>query len=62
MSNTSTKCSSSWVSTNQTGGYPDKYVLCDKTGRNEVFQWFFGSYSSGREFTLELAHNYKDPM
>jgi hypothetical protein len=61
-SNTTTCCTESWIQTNTTNAYPHSYVLCDSTGFPEAFQWYFSAYTSLSNFTLQLGHEFLDPV
>jgi hypothetical protein len=60
--NTSTICTDSWVQTNNTNGAPTSYVLCDATGTNDFYQWYFSSYTNLSNFQIQFAHIFADPM
>ncbi|RDW60041.1 hypothetical protein BP5796_11647 [Coleophoma crateriformis] len=62
-SNTSTICTKSWTQSNTTNNYPTSYVLCDFTADNsDVFYFKFDTMTSLGNFTLELAHEFSDPV
>lgn len=61
-SNTSTICSQSWTQSNTTNNFPVDYILCDFTANDEFFIWKFTSYTSLGNFTLQLAHEFSDPV
>jgi len=60
-SNTSTCCTASWMDSTNSTNYPTSYIFCDTTSSSETWQWYFSSYISGSNFTLQLAHQFKDP-
>jgi hypothetical protein len=60
-SNSSTCCTTSWLDSTNSTNYPTSYIFCDTTSSPETWQWYFSSYVSGSNFTLQLAHQFKDP-
>jgi len=61
-SNSTTCCTASWTENNTTSDYPTSYTACDATGNQEDYLWYFASYSSLGNFTLQLAHSFLDPV
>ncbi|KAF8863802.1 hypothetical protein BDZ45DRAFT_88747 [Acephala macrosclerotiorum] len=67
-SGTETFCSKTWIDTTNSSGAPfgPSYLLCDQTpganGKPEAFDWFIKSYTDLCHFSLELAHDFSDPV
>ncbi|OBT41265.1 hypothetical protein VE00_08953 [Pseudogymnoascus sp. WSF 3629] len=62
--NTSTTCTKTWHETSNTSTTrPGTYIPCAANrGVKESYRWFFDSYTSLGEFSLQLAHAYSDPV
>ncbi|OBT51105.1 hypothetical protein VE04_09202, partial [Pseudogymnoascus sp. 24MN13] len=61
--NTTTTCTKTWFeSSNTSTTRPGSYMACKaNAGVKESYRWFFDSYTSLGEFSLQLAHAYSDP-
>ncbi|KUJ21107.1 uncharacterized protein LY89DRAFT_729907 [Mollisia scopiformis] len=65
-SNTSTTCSTNWTdtATSSTGPMGPSYLVCTEPtapGKEQWFDWYFGSYTDHCHFSFELAHEWSDP-
>ncbi|CZR66150.1 uncharacterized protein PAC_16051 [Phialocephala subalpina] len=67
-SGTETVCARTWMSTANTTGAPfgPSYQVCDPTaganGKQEFFDWHLKTWTDMCHFSLELAHEFSDPV
>lgn len=60
-SKTSSICTSYWSQSNKTDNFPSTFTACDYNGNEEVFGWYFSSFTSLKEFSIDFMHEWNDP-